>query len=83
MLNSKIKRGYKDIETIIHTDQGTVYFSVSFNNIFNSYSVIMYIDFVINNYNIVQEFMDDVVYNNNNYRSSYIFQYKTPIEYRT
>ena len=39
MLNNKIKRGYKDLETIVHTDQGTVYSSASFNNIFNSYNV--------------------------------------------
>ncbi len=39
MLNNKIKRGYKDLETIVHTDQGAVYSSVSFNNIFNSYTV--------------------------------------------
>ena len=108
MLNNKIKRGYKDLETIVHTDQGIIYSSVSFNNIFNSYKVIrsmsragtptdnpvieskngwikkeMYIDFDINNYNTVQEFIDDIVWDNNNYRPSYALQYKTPIEYRT
>ena len=39
MLNNKIKRGYKELETIVHTDQGSVYSSVSFNNIFKSYMV--------------------------------------------
>ena len=39
MLNNKIKRGYKDLETIVHTDQGIIYFSVSFNNIFKFYMV--------------------------------------------
>ena len=39
MLSNKIKRGYENLETIVHTDQGVVYFSMSFNNIFNSYSV--------------------------------------------
>ena len=39
MLNNKIKRGYGNLETIIHTDQGAVYSSVSFNNIFDSYNV--------------------------------------------
>ncbi len=34
MLNNKIKRGYKDLETIVHTDEGVVYSSVSFNNIY-------------------------------------------------
>lgn len=107
MLNSKIKRGYKDLETIVHTDQGTVYSSLSFNNIFNSYEVTrsmsragtptdnpvieskngwikkeMYIDFDINNYNTVQEFIDEIVWDNNNYRPSYTLQYKNPVEYR-
>lgn len=39
MLNNKIKRGYENIETIVHTDQDSVNSSVSFNNIFNSYKV--------------------------------------------
>lgn len=107
MLNNKIKRGYKDLETIVHTDQGAVYSSVSFNNILNSYRVIrsmsragtptdnpvieskngwikkeMYIDFDINNYNTVQEFIDEIVWDNNNYRPSFALQYKTPVEYR-
>ena len=108
MLNNKTKRGYKDLDTIVHTDQGSVYSSVSFNNTFNSYNVTrsmsragtptdnpvieskngwikkeMYIDFDINNYNTVQEFIDDIVYDNNNIRPSFALNYKTPIEYRT
>jgi transposase InsO family protein len=108
MLNEKIKRGYKDLDTIVHTDQGTVYSSVSFNNIFKSYTVTrsmsragtptdnpvieskngwikkeMYIDFDINNYTTVQEFIDDIVWDNNNYRPSYALNYKTPVEYKT
>ena len=39
MLNNKIKRGYEKLETIVHTDQGAVYSSVSFNNMFNSHKV--------------------------------------------
>ena len=87
MLNNKIKRGYENHETIVHTDQGIIYSSVSFNNMFNSYKVTrsmsragtptdnpvieskngwikkeMYIDFDINNYNTVQEFIDDIVW---------------------
>ncbi|UKI27573.1 MAG: hypothetical protein L6V91_02930 [Bacilli bacterium] len=34
----------------------------------------MYIDFDINNYNTVQEFIDDIVYDNNNLRPSYAFK---------
>ena len=108
MLNNKIKRGYKELETIVHTDQGSVYSSVSFNNIFKSYMVSrsmsragtptdnpvieskngwikkeMYIDFDINNYNTVQEFIDDIVWDNNNFRPSYALNYKTPIDYKT
>ena len=108
MLNSKIKRGYKDLNTIVHTDQGSIYSSVSFNNIFTSHKVTrsmsragtptdnpvieskngwikkeMYIDFDINNYNTVQEFINDIIWDNNNYRPSYALKYKTPIEYRT
>ena len=108
MLNNKIKRGYENLETIVHTDQGAVYSSVSFNNIFDSYKVTrsmsragtptdnpvieskngwikkeMYIDFDINNYNTVQEFIDDIVWDNNNFRPSYALNYKTPIDYKT
>ena len=108
MLTTKIKRGYKNLETIFHTDQGSIYSSMSFNNILKSYTIIRsmsragtptdnpvieskngwlkkekYIDFDINNYNTVQEFIDDIVYDNNNIRPSYALNYKTPIEYRT
>ena len=108
MLNNKIKRGYKDLDTIFHTDQGMIYSSMSFNNIIKSYKITrsmsragtptdnpvieskngwlkkeMYIDFDINNYNTIQEFIDDIVYDNNYYRPSYALNYKTPIEYRT
>ena len=107
MLENKIKRGYKDLETIFHTDQGAVYSSMSFNNIIKSYNITrsmsragtptdnpvieskngwlkkeMYIDFDINNYNTVHEFIDDIVYDNNNFRPSYALNYKTPVEYR-
>lgn len=106
MLNNEIKRGYKDLDTIVHADQGVVYSSLSFNNIFNSYKVTrsmsragtptdnpvieskngwikkeMYIDFDINNYNTVQEFIDEIVWDNNNFRPSYTLQYKNPVEY--
>jgi len=108
MLNNKIKREYGNLDTIIHTDQGFVYSSVSFSNIFDSYNVTrsmsragtttdnpvieskngwikkeMYIDFDINNYNTFQEFIDEIVYDNNNLRPSYALQYKKPVEYRT
>lgn len=42
----------------------------------------MYIDFDINNYNTVQDFIKDVVRDNNEYRPSYSLNYKTPIEYK-
>ena len=105
MLNNKIKRGYKDQDTIVYTDQGIIYFSVLFNNMFNSHNITrsmsragtptdnpvieskngwikkeMYIDFDINNYNTVQEFINDIIWDN--YRHSYTLNYKNPIEYR-
>lgn len=108
MLRSKNKRGYKDLETIFHTDQGAVYSSLSFNKTFENISITrsmsragtptdnpvieskngwlkkeMYIDFDINNYNTVQEYIKDLVEDNNNYRPSYALNYKTPVEYRT
>ena len=107
MLNNKIKRGYKDQDTIVYTDQGIIYFSVLFNNIFNSHNITksmsragtptdnpvieskngwikkeMHIDFDKNNYNTVQEFVGDIVKDNNCFRPSYALNYKTPIEYR-
>lgn len=107
MIESKIKRGYKDLETIFHTDQGTVYSSLSFNKTFENTSITrsmsragtptdnpvieskngwlkkeMYIDFDINNYSTVQEYIKDIVEDNNYYRPSYALNYKTPVEYR-
>lgn len=108
MLKCKIKRGYKDLETISHTDQGSVYSSLSFNKTFDNTSITrsmsragtptdnpvieskngwlkkeMFIDFDINNYNTVKEFIEDVIKDNNEYRPSYALNYKTPVEYRT
>jgi len=108
MLKTKIKRGYKNLDTILHTDQGAVYSSISFNKTFEKQSIIrsmsragtptdnpvieskngwlkkeMFIDFDVNNYNTVEEFIKDVVKDNNEYRPSYKLNYKTPIEYRT
>lgn len=39
MLNNKIKRGYKSQETIFHSDQGTIYSSVAFNNAHKNYNI--------------------------------------------
>ena len=30
-----------------------------------------------------KEFIDDIVWDNNNYRPSYVLKYKNPVEYRT
>ena len=43
----------------------------------------MYIDFDMNKYNTVQEFIKDIIKDNNEYRPSYALDYKTPVEYRT
>ena len=41
----------------------------------------MYIDFDINNYNTVQEVIDDIIWDNN-YRPSFALKYKNPVENR-
>ncbi len=41
----------------------------------------IYIDFDINNFNTVQEYINDIVYNNNHLRLSYSLNYKTSIQY--
>lgn len=107
MLENKIKRGYENLETIFHTDQGSVYSSFSFNKTFDNTLITrsmsragtptdnpvieskngwlkkeMYIDFDMNNYNTVQDFIKDIVEDNNYYRPSYALKYKTPIEYK-
>ena len=38
-LEEKIKRGYKDLETIVHTDQGSIYSSVAFNQLHKNYTI--------------------------------------------
>ena len=38
-LEEKIKRGYKDLETIFHTDQGTIYSSKAFNKLLDNYTI--------------------------------------------
>lgn len=50
---------------------------------YDEYNEKISIDFDINNYNTVQEFTDDIVWDNNNYRPSFALQYKKPVEYRT
>lgn len=108
MLNNKIKRGYKSQETIFHSDQGTIYSSVAFNNAHKDYNIKrsmsriraptdnpiieskngwlkkeMYIDFNQNDYETVEEYINAIIDDHNNYRLSYALKYKTPIEYRT
>ena len=38
-LEEKIKRGYKGLETIFHTDQGTIYSSKAFNKLHENYTI--------------------------------------------
>ena len=40
MLQNKIKRGYLSQETIFHSDQGTIYSSIAFNNAHKDYNII-------------------------------------------
>ena len=39
MLKEKIKRGYLNLETILHSDQGKIYSSMSFNNEHKHYNI--------------------------------------------
>lgn len=39
MIQSKIKRGYKDLETILHSDQGAIYSSAAFTNAHKDYNI--------------------------------------------
>lgn len=39
MLKEKIKRGYLNLETIFHSDQGKIYSSMSFNNEHTNYNI--------------------------------------------
>jgi len=39
MLKTKIKRGYKDLDTIFHSDQGVIYSSAAFSNAHKNYTI--------------------------------------------
>jgi len=43
----------------------------------------MYIDFNQDNYETVEEYINTIIDDHNNYRPSCALKYKTPIEYRT
>ena len=43
----------------------------------------MYIDFNQEDYKTVDDYINAIIYDHNNYRPSYALQYKTPVEYRT
>jgi len=43
----------------------------------------MYIDFNQNDYNNVEDYINDIIYDYNNLRPSYALNYKTPVEYKT
>ena len=108
MIKNKIKRGYISQKTIFHSDQGSIYSSIAFNNANKEYNIIrsmsriatptdnpiieskngwlkkeMYIDFNQENYETVQDYINAIIDDNNNFRPSYALKYKTPIQYRT
>jgi transposase InsO family protein len=108
MLETKIKRGYKDLETIIHTDQGKIYSSMAFTNAHKDYNIKrsmsragtptdnpkiesangwikkeMYLDFNVQEYETVQDYINVIIYDYNNIRPAWALKYKNPIEYRT
>lgn len=39
LLEAKIKRGYKDLVTIVHSDQGSIYSSLAFNKLHDNYTI--------------------------------------------
>ena len=39
MIKAKIKRGYMSLNTIFHTNQGSIYSSLSFNNIIKPFNM--------------------------------------------
>jgi len=39
LLEAKIKRGYRDLVTIVHSDQGAIYSSAAFNSLHNNYTI--------------------------------------------
>lgn len=108
MLKNKQKRGYKSQETIFHSDQGKIYSSVVFNNVYKKKNNIirsmsragtptdnpiieskngwlkkeMYLDFKQDDYKTVDDYINTIIYDHNNYRPSYALDYKTPVEYR-
>ena len=43
----------------------------------------MYLDFNQDDYDTVDDYINAIIYDHNNYRPSYALQYKTPVEYRT
>lgn len=108
MLNNKKKRGYKGQETIFHSDQGAIYTSASFNDVYKNDNIIrsmsragtptdnpiieskngwlkseIIIDFNMDNYNTVYDYVNDIIYDHNNIRPSYALKYKTPVQHRT
>lgn len=40
LLKSKIKRGYINSETIVHSDQGAIYTSIAYNHAFKDYNIL-------------------------------------------
>ena len=108
MLESKIKRGYEFQDTIMHSDQGTIYSSVALSQVHKDYTIIrsmsrigtptdnpiieskngwlkkeIYLDFNQEDYETVDDYINAIIEDHNNYRPSYALKYKTPIEYRT
>lgn len=92
MLESKIKRGYGAQDTIIHSDQGSIYSSVALSQVHKDYNIIrsiieskkgwlkkeIAIDFQEENYETAEDYIKDIIHDHNYVRESYALQYKTP-----
>ena len=108
MLENKKIRGYIGQDTIFHSDQGSIYSSLAFNNAHKEYNITrsmsrvgtptdnpiieskngwlkkeIAIDFNQEDFETVEEYIEAIINDNNNYRPSYALKYKTPVQYRT
>jgi len=82
MLNNKIKRGYINLETIFHSDQGKIYSSMSFNNEHKNYNIKRSMS------RMVTPTDNPIIESKNGWLKKEMFidfnpnDYETPIEYR-
>lgn len=102
-----LKKEAISTRTVLHTDQGSVYASRSYNEDLNNYNIIrsmsragtptdnpvneslngwikseIKLDFDMNQYDSIEEFLEVFVYYFNNERPSFALNYKTPVQFK-